>query len=107
MNVQRNVTDSTYSTIGQNKILFLFIRPIRTGLIDIPFSDRTPWFAKTRADGTVRIDDLPAGDYELRAWHYSQGAAPAMQPLTLLADDPVPAQFTVPLKVLTPRPGTK
>jgi plastocyanin len=30
----------------------------------------TPWFAKTDAAGNVRIENLPPGNYEVRAWHY-------------------------------------
>lgn len=29
----------------------------------------TPYFAKTNETGKVRINDLPAGKYRLRAWH--------------------------------------
>ena len=67
----------------------------------------TPWFAKTRADGTARIDELPAGDYELQLWHYAQAAKPEMQPVKLRADENLPAAFTVALKAQFPRPGTK
>ena len=37
----------------------------------------TPWFAKTGADGVVRIDRVPAGAYRLRLWHPRQKAAVA------------------------------
>ena len=67
----------------------------------------TPWFAKTRADGSARIDELPAGDYEVQLWHYAQSAMPAMQPVKLRADENFPAAFTLTLKAQTPRPGTK
>lgn len=30
----------------------------------------TPWFAKTDASGTAVIKDVPAGKYQLKAWHY-------------------------------------
>lgn len=30
----------------------------------------TPYFGKTDASGTVRLDDLPPGEYELKIWHY-------------------------------------
>ena len=30
----------------------------------------TPYFGKTDARGTVRLDDLPPGEYELKIWHY-------------------------------------
>ena len=67
----------------------------------------TPWFAKTRADGSARIDELPAGDYEVQAWHHAQGAMPATQAVKLRADETLAVEFTVPLKALAPRPGTK
>ncbi len=31
----------------------------------------TEWFAVTDSDGRWQIDDLPAGDYQLRVWHES------------------------------------
>jgi plastocyanin len=37
----------------------------------------TPWFAKTGADGAVRIERVPAGAYRLRLWHPRQKAAVA------------------------------
>ena len=67
----------------------------------------TPWFAKTRSDGSARLNDLPAGDYELQAWHHAQSAPPAAQPATLRADEDFAAQFTVTLKALPPRPGAR
>lgn len=49
----------------------------------------TPWFAKTDAAGRARIDGLPAGKYQLKAWHFNlpAGAQPSEQPLTAAADD--------------------
>lgn len=35
----------------------------------------TPWFAKTDDNGTARIDNLPPGDYRLKAWHYDLKSA--------------------------------
>ena len=32
----------------------------------------SPWFAKTDAAGKALLDGLPAGDYEIHAWHYRQ-----------------------------------
>lgn len=37
----------------------------------------TPHFATTGADGTARLKDVPAGSYELKAWHPQQRAAAA------------------------------
>lgn len=31
----------------------------------------TPFFGKTDASGKLRIEGLPAGKYQLRAWHYN------------------------------------
>lgn len=40
----------------------------------------TPYFAKSGAKGTAQIDDVPAGEYELRAWHPRlQGAFPILK----------------------------
>ncbi len=33
-----------------------------------------PFFAVSAADGTYTIDDLPAGDYVLEAWHEHLGS---------------------------------
>ena len=43
----------------------------------------TPHFARTDASGNARLRDLPAGAYELRAWHPQQRTAPASLLLTL------------------------
>ncbi len=45
----------------------------------------TPHFARTDSTGVARMRDLPAGAYELRAWHPQQRSAVAAQPLTLAA----------------------
>ena len=63
----------------------------------------TPWFGKATADGHVRLEGLPAGDYELRAWHYAQAAAAPVQALTLRADETTEAAFTFTLRPRVPR----
>jgi hypothetical protein len=45
----------------------------------------TPWFARTPADGHVRIDAVPPGSYKLRLWH------PGLPPNT----EPAPLAITV------------
>jgi plastocyanin len=45
----------------------------------------TPHFAKTDTAGVARLRDLPAGAYDLHAWHPQQRAAVAVQRLTLEA----------------------
>jgi plastocyanin len=46
----------------------------------------TPYFARTDSAGVAHLRDLPAGAYELRAWHPQQRAAVAAQALTLAAN---------------------
>jgi hypothetical protein len=33
----------------------------------------TPYFGKSKADGTILIDGLPEGDYQMRIWHPGMG----------------------------------
>ena len=42
---------------------------IHDNMIGFIYVSDTPWFGRTGADGTLRIHDLPAGDYTLRVWH--------------------------------------
>ena len=58
----------------------------------------SPWFAKTDADGKARIEGLPAGEYALAAWHFSQSAPGAAQTLKLRADENAAARLAVPLR---------
>ncbi len=72
----------------------------------------TPWFALTAELGAVRIDDVPAGDYVVEAWHPDLGQ---FRP-PLRAEVSIPAvglaaqtRFTFDFKPRTPRqprPGT-
>jgi plastocyanin len=43
----------------------------------------TPYFAKTNADGFAQLRDLPAGTYELHAWHPRQDASARAMSLVL------------------------
>lgn len=54
-----------------------------------------PYFAVSGPDGTFRIDTagLPAGDYEVRAWHEKYKHAPA-QRVTAGAEKAPPLQFS-------------
>jgi plastocyanin len=45
----------------------------------------TPYFAKTDASGNARLRELPAGSYELHAWHPQQRKAAAPLQLALEA----------------------
>jgi plastocyanin len=60
----------------------------------------TPHFEKTNADGRVRINDLPLGDYTLKAWHPDQRAALTGRALRIATEN---AQQDVALDV-APRP---
>jgi plastocyanin len=54
----------------------------------------TPYFASTDASGVARIRDVPAGAYELRAWHPQQKAGVEGKPITVESAT-VPAAFAV------------
>lgn len=63
----------------------------------------TPHFAKTDAAGNATLRDLPAGSYEVRAWHPQQAAAAASQ--TLALDTGARADFA--LEVVPRKPKYK
>jgi len=57
----------------------------------------TPHHARTAADGQVRLDNVPAGSYRLRAWHQAvpAGKEPAAEALTMAGTD-MSAQIKLP-----------
>jgi len=63
----------------------------------------SPFFGKAAADGAVRLEGLPPGDYTLRAWHYAQAAAAAPQALTVHGDEAIDATFTFTTRPKVPR----
>jgi plastocyanin len=64
----------------------------------------SPWFGKTGADGKVRVANVPAAQYELRAWHFAQAAAAQPQPLRLESEaGNTSASFSIPQKAMPPR----
>ena len=63
----------------------------------------TPYFVKTNREGKGRIEGLPAGDYELRLWHYAQASAAAPRPLKLRADEAAASSGKLPLRPMPPR----
>jgi plastocyanin len=55
----------------------------------------TPHFAKTDASGVARLRDIPAGVYELHAWHPRERSSAPMQPVTLDNASSLRAAFVV------------
>ena len=55
----------------------------------------TPHFARADAKGVARIADLPAGSYQLHAWHPQQRAAVAPHAVTVQAAGTERAAFVV------------
>jgi plastocyanin len=47
----------------------------------------TPFFAKTPADGSAQLRDLPAGQYAVRVWHPEMDGAEQATERTLRVDD--------------------
>ena len=62
----------------------------------------TPYFAKTGADGRVRLEGVPAGPYEARVWH-PRLRGEAVRPITLAEDEDGRVTFSVTLRS-EPRP---
>ncbi|MCB2200439.1 hypothetical protein KQI63_13610 [bacterium] len=57
----------TFKKVGEIRV-YCDIHPHMNGVILVlPNS----WFASVHQDGSYRIDDVPAGTYELHAWHES------------------------------------
>ena len=54
----------------------------------------TPFFAKTDGQGRASLDQLPAGDYEVRMWYPGAAGAPAPLRLKLAATETSSANFT-------------
>lgn len=63
----------------------------------------TPWYGMSDLSGITRIDNIPAGDYELTAWHPDLGQfkPPLTTKLTVPANGSAQASFKFELK---PRP---
>jgi plastocyanin len=58
----------------------------------------TPYFARTEGQGTVRLRDLPAGTYELHAWHPMQRASLPAQSVAVSAAGTLEASFELDLQ---------
>jgi plastocyanin len=64
------------------------------------YVSETPWFAQTADLGAGRIADIPAGDYELSAWHPDLGQykPPLTQKITIPATGSVTANIVFDFK---------
>ena len=81
---------------------------IHDAMVGYIYVVESPYFGKTGKDGVVRLENLPPGDYEVRAAHYLQLAPLSPYPVKLRgADANASVEFTVPLKPRTRRPGEK
>ena len=63
----------------------------------------TPYFAKSDATGGARLRDLPAGAYEVRAWHPQQRSAAQAQSVSLDASGMVRTSFEIDSVARKPR----
>jgi len=63
----------------------------------------TPYFAKTDADGRVRLEGVPTGPYEVRVWHPRLRGEAAVRRITLAEDEDGRVTFSVTLRS-EPRP---
>ena len=64
----------------------------------------SPFYGKSGADGRVKLENLPEGEYELHAWHPSQAAPPEARPVKVRADESAAASYAVALRPRLPRP---
>ena len=80
---------------------------IHDHMIGYIFVVDSPFYGKTGKGGTVKIDNLPAGEYDVHAWHYSQAAYAEARPVKVDADDAGTAAFSLTTRVMPPRPTPK
>jgi plastocyanin len=55
----------------------------------------TPWFARTDKGGRAALTNLPAGEYQLHAWHPGMTGEPASVPVRLDASSQVERKLNV------------
>ncbi|MEQ1517075.1 MAG: methylamine utilization protein [Usitatibacteraceae bacterium] len=67
----------------------------------------TPYYGKTDATGKVKLDGLPAGDYDVKLWHYraSTVAEISAERRLALGKDAATMAFTIELKSKAHVPG--
>ena len=79
---------------------------IHAWMIGYVYVADTPYFAKTPADGSAQLRDLPAGQYAVRVWHPEMDGAEQATERTLRIDEhgTVTASWTISrTEVLRPR----
>jgi plastocyanin len=65
----------------------------------------TPYFGKSGADGKVKIESLPAGDYDVMLWHPALALpAPNARSVKLRADETAALSYAVALRPSPPKP---
>jgi plastocyanin len=73
---------------------------IHDWMIGYIYVSETPFFAKTGAQGTAVIHDMPPGEYTVRIWHPSMDHAEetTSRQVALTADTPANAEWQIGLK---------
>ena len=68
---------------------------IHDSMVGYIYVTDSPWFARTGADGTLRLRDLPPGEYTLRLWHalLDESGPQLSQPVRLADNAPGSATF--------------
>jgi plastocyanin len=80
---------------------------IHDHMIGYVFVVDSPFYGKTGMGGTAKIDNVPAGEYDVHTWHYSQAAYAESRPVKVDADDAGSAAFSLTTRVMPPRPTPK
>jgi plastocyanin len=55
----------------------------------------SPFYAKAGKDGVARLENLPAGEYDLQAWHFAQAEPQGGKAFKLGADDSAATAFSI------------
>jgi plastocyanin len=79
---------------------------IHDHMIGYVFVVDSPFYAKTGKTGAAKIE-LPAGEYEVHAWHYSQAAYAEARAAKVDGDEAASVAFAVTTRIMPPRPTPK
>jgi plastocyanin len=75
---------------------------IHDGMIGYLYVTDSPWYGKTDRNGSLKLTDLPAGNYTIKIWHdrFPESAQRLQQPVSITADQTADLQFqlTKPLR---------